>query len=157
MILIRCELMATRCAAAAAAATSFEPRTEIVTVTVPARALVASADLCICAIYIHPDSDRIPADVECLLHIIKCTASTNNLRKRYLVIGDFNLPCISWSNEGPLHSKVGKVDIQNAGVMSFLGLEQYNTIKNYAGNTLDLAFSDLPLVINNCASSPIKN
>ncbi|CAG5003537.1 unnamed protein product [Parnassius apollo] len=115
MILVRCGLGATRCEIAAAVAAGLEPRTEIVTVSVPARALTAAADLFIIAIYIPPDSGRIPGDIECLLQTLTSTISTNGLQGHLLVIGDFNMPCISWHRDGPVHTSGCNVDVRDTG------------------------------------------
>jgi hypothetical protein len=80
-------------------------------------------------------------------------------QSNFLLIGDFNLPCISWNEIGPTHNKIGHTEAQTAGIkltdeLSFLGLKQYNTLKNHAGNTLDLAFSNLTLSVTQvCVTS----
>ncbi|CAG9124933.1 unnamed protein product [Plutella xylostella] len=68
---------------------------------------------------------------------------------------DFNMPCISWEATTPTILKRGPIEIQEAALnltdnFSMLGMSQYNTLKNTSGNTLDLAFSTLPLAINRC-------
>ncbi|XP_059045113.1 uncharacterized protein LOC131840914 [Achroia grisella] len=156
MILVRNELCAALCDF-----TEHKPPSEMVTIMIPARALAATANLYITAAYIPPNSERIPVDIDILLRNVKTTIEITQNFQNYLVIGDFNLPCITWDIDGPTHITTGNIDVQRAGKiltddMSLLGFKQFNTTKNHAGNTLDLVFCNLPLDIINC-SSPLVN
>lgn len=124
---------------------------------IPARALAGAGDLYISAVYTPPDADRIPSDIDCIINTMESLININSTNKNYILIGDFNLPCISWSNCEHQHLNKGPTEVQNAAVrltenMSFAGLKQYNYIKNYADNTLDLSFSSIPLRITSCDS-----
>lgn len=126
--------------------------TEILTITLPARSLSSSVDLHVTAVYIPPEPNRISSDIECVLNTLNRNF-TSNPQHNYLLIGDFNLPNIHWDDSGPSYQRRGPVEVQNGGIqlisdLGFLGMSQYNTLKNKAGNTLDLSFSNLPLVIN---------
>lgn len=144
MILVKREFCARRCDAL-----SLRPPTEMLSVTIPARALASTADLHICVAYVPPNAQRIPFDIDSILNAFTCTFDRNP-GHNYLIVGDFNLPQINWNSGGPTYLKRGTIEIQNSGIklvnsLSLLGLTQYNTLQNYAGNTLDLAFSNLPL------------
>lgn len=75
--------------------------TEMVTVTIPARALAAAADLSVNAVYISTDSDRIPADIDSIMNVMECLINMNS-SYNFMSIGDFNLPCVLWCNGEPL-------------------------------------------------------
>ena len=139
---------------------SIDASTDLLTITIPAQTTSSSAHLTISAVYIPPDTQQIPLQIDFILRYMEslCNLYPNH---HQLLIGDFNLPCISWDVNGPVHIRQGNSDVQHSGVclldeLCFLGLTQYNTIKNYAGNTLDLAFSNLPLSIQECTQSLSK-
>jgi hypothetical protein len=146
MILVKSSLEAWRGAA-------HEPRApvEMLTVSVPARALASSADLHISAVYIPPDVARISRDIDSILNAINSAFNCKPL-DNYLILGDFNLPNIHWNSSNPIFSSRGPTVIQEASLklvydLTLLDISQYNQLCNYAGNTLDLAFSNLPLNI----------
>ncbi|XP_050663966.1 uncharacterized protein LOC126964735 [Leptidea sinapis] len=124
---------------------------ELIWVSLSMRVCGSHSDLIICAVYIPPEprimSDNINALEEQVLFVNNLHTNSN-----YLVIGDFNLSCISWENDCPLFLKKGPKEVQAAGMhlveeLEFINLKQFNFLKNYAGNTLDLCFSNLPLLI----------
>lgn len=129
--------------------------TEILTIIIPGKAVSAGSDLYVSAVYIPPNAHTIPLDIDFVLKVITATI-TQNARCRYLLLGDFNLPCINWHSSMPTFLKQGSLEVQNASMrlvneLGFLGLVQYNALMNHKGNTLDLAFSSLPLEINECS------
>lgn len=133
---------------------------ETITVKVPARSVSATADLYVSAVYIPPDLQRIPLDIDCFL-----TSFDTNFNAKphgnYLIVGDFNLPQVNWSTSGPTFLRKGGTEVQNAGIrlvtdLALLGMSQQNYIKNYAGNTLDLAFCNLPLLVTSCSSPLVR-
>lgn len=140
MILVRRELEAERLDLVDSHAT------EIILVKIPARKLLSRNDLYLLAVYIPPDPLKIPIDIHYTVNLMERLHSMDP-DSHFLVLGDFNLPCIKWDRNGPHHTKHGSVDVQNDGIfltesLSFLSLNQYNILKNHTGNTLDLAFSD---------------
>lgn len=145
MILVRGSLAAERC--------DCGPSTdsEVLWVRVPAKGFAAPTDLYVGAAYVRGYSDILPGDIDAT---IQTTTSIVNTYKNsnYLLVGDFNLPCIRWVPEGPYFLSRGPIEVQNAArllleEMNLLDMSQYNTLTNYAGNTLDLAFCNLPLDI----------
>lgn len=129
--------------------------TELLTIIIPGRALSASGNLYVSVVYVPPDAHRIAADVNYVLQSVANSLSHKTKDNNYILIGDFNLPCIKWNVGGPTFLKQGTIEVQNAGMrlvndLCFLGLTQYNTLSNHKGHTLDLAFSNLLLHINEC-------
>ncbi|CAH2086303.1 unnamed protein product [Euphydryas editha] len=123
----------------------------------PARLCSATVDLHICVVYVPPDPRRIPFHTDTIISMTRSVID-NNPNDNYLIIGDFNLPCVSWDDRGPMFLKRGSVEIQNASMnliesFEYFGLKQYNLQKNYAGNTLDLVFSNLSLSIDHCSTA----
>ncbi|XP_046662572.1 uncharacterized protein LOC124355465 [Homalodisca vitripennis] len=69
-----------------------------------------------------------------------------------LVVGDFNLPNVDWSNPSSCLLDLSAQTVYD--VMSFLNLNQYNYIRNERGVLLDLDFSSEALRVLN-ASDPL--
>lgn len=132
---------------------------EMLWVSVPARALGATADLHLAVAYIPPDPHTMPRDISCFTDMVTALVGSN-LQQNYLFVGDFNLANLKWSRNGPFYLKRGPIEVQNIAHsfyegLVFLGLTQYNTLTNHAGNTLDLAFSNLPLVVTRSVCLPL--
>lgn len=142
MILCRPELQARR----RAEWESDDP--ECMWVTLPAKVTGICNDIHIALTYIPPNT-TLPSRISSLIVTI------NDVHEKYpddlfLVAGDFNLPCIDWTTGEPKIIKKGCIDVQSAAsdllsLFSYLGLSQYNTIKNASNNTLDLIFSAFPI------------
>ena len=153
MILTRRELDAVRCDH------SPPPPAEMLTITVPARALAASLALHITVAYVPPDT-QISSNIDSILNTFSFIFDRHPLHN-YLILGDFNSPNISWSLNGPIYQRRGTTEIQEAGIrlindLLLLGISQYNILKNHAGNTLDLAFSNLPLLLQKSSQPLVK-
>lgn len=134
--------------------------TEMLWATVPACSLNASKNLHIAVTYIPPNYHNIPADVKNVTDSVS-TLYNSLPHDNYLVVGDFNLPNIQWSEFGPMHLKKGCIEVQNCGIdlineFKFLDFDQYNYIKNKSGNTLDLCFSNLPLKVLDCVTPLLR-
>lgn len=132
--------------------------TEILWITIPASTCASNFDLHICAAYIPPESRQMPSNINFIRQKITSVIELCP-NDHFLIIGDFNLPSICWNTDGYTTLKRGSTEVQDASIqlieaLTFHGLKQFNTLKNYAGNTLDLAFSNLPLNINP-ASAPL--
>lgn len=121
---------------------------------IPAHALGTSTNLLMVLVYLAPDQDNLPFNLEevkiNISRVIETYPSDN-----YLLIGDFNIPCISWTNSGFSLIGGGKEDYQNAALafvedLQYLGLTQYNLTRNSCNNILDLCFSSLPLSVTEC-------
>lgn len=118
---------------------------ECVWITIDSRTLKSTRSLHLATIYLPPDEN--------LGHHVKVFADTlNNIiaynpDDLFMVCGDFNLPCICWTPAGPTTVKKGSTEVQESAryllnVTNFLDLQQYNTVSNSCGNTLDLIFSN---------------
>lgn len=128
--------------------------TELLWVTIPARNIGgrtnhSAQDLHIAALYIPPDPHMLPTHIDFFLSVFD-SYFNQYPHHNYLLIGDFNLPCIQWDLSGPTHAKKGSVEVYNAGIRltertSLAGLTQFNLMPNHKGNILDLVFSNLPL------------
>lgn len=131
------------------------PPNVFVSVSIPAKTLSAPHSLHIILTYIPSNiGNKFP---ERLNKIQEISSRLVNLHPDdyYLLIGDLNLYCILWREDGyiPLHE--GSIETQNAAVdlidtLGLLGLTQYNKIENHKGKCLDVAFSNLPLVVTRC-------
>ncbi|KOB74690.1 Uncharacterized protein OBRU01_08030 [Operophtera brumata] len=127
-------------------------------VTVPARCLGSSRDLHIAIVYIPPNSLLSPR-IQIFLEVLSvvCSSSCGS----FIILGDFNLPCISWVSGEPKVLRKGLVEVQNSASdliaqFSFLDLLQYNMIPNKFNNILDLVVSDLSLTVCKSTSSLVK-
>lgn len=153
-ILTRRTLGATRKAFSSPAAT------ELLWVTVPACACSALVNFHICAAYIPPEVHRLPSDIKIFADSVKFNMETYP-NDNFFLIGDFNLPFITWNDSKPIFLRKGSIEVQDAGIelietLQFLGLTQYNYLKNFAGNTLDLVFSNLPLIVSRSSVPLVK-
>lgn len=133
---------------------------ESLCVKVPAHTLSSDKDLFIAVVYTPPD----------LLDLsTRFTNLKNNITKlldifpdsNYLLVGDFNLPCIKWDSYGFTILRQGSTDLQTCAEdfldhLHFLGLIQYNSVINTKNKILDLCFSDLPLEITRSQQTLIK-
>lgn len=116
---------------------------ECVWLTIDSSSLGSASNLHVAIVYIPPNRllpERVQLFMESLSLVIEA-----NPNDHILVTGDFNLPCISWTQTGPKHLKKGSIDTQNSAInllnhMNYLGFDQYNTITNTHKNTLDLVF-----------------
>lgn len=129
---------------------------ECIWFTIPSKSLGSSRDLHICLTYIPPDRN-LPDRMQCFISNLS-DITQNNSSDHFLLIGDFNLPCLNWDSTEPLCIKKGSVELQNSAsnlvnTTNFLGLMQYNNFKNTCGNVLDLVFSNLVLDISKPNSS----
>lgn len=134
--------------------------TECLFVTIPSRSLRESPqDLHIAVAYAPPGRQLalyIDNIISCLS--MACKAASEAY---FLVAGDFNLPCIKWTKDGPLHMRQGSVEIQEAAYrltdeLNLLGLQQHNTTLNASGNTLDLVYSNFSLDIHRSIAPLLK-
>lgn len=118
-------------------------------------------NLIICCIYIRPQSHY---DIyEKVLNNISETFAKIKKCSKFIILGDFNLPHISWEycfslgHSTPLYSsnRCSTCLINN---MSFCNFQQVNNILNFNNVMLDLVFTNL--VCNNlsikCSTSPIS-
>ena len=128
--------------------------TELLWVSIPAISLYTSSDLHIAVSYVPPNYRTLPSNINNIIDSV-IRVQNEHTNDNFLILGDFNLPNIERTKLGPIHQKKGCVEVQNAGIRMIdefccLGLEQYNTNCNASGNILDLAFSDLLLIIDKC-------
>ncbi|KAL4718100.1 hypothetical protein ACJJTC_001885, partial [Scirpophaga incertulas] len=126
--------------------------TELLWVTVPPAAGISNSIINFCVVYIPPDPHKIPGDLNkiCQFFEHECQLSPND---NFVLIGDFNLPCVSWAQDGYTILRKGSVEVQHASTQTLdlltqYGLKQFNCTKNFANNTLDLVFSNLPIHIS---------
>ncbi|KAJ0169577.1 hypothetical protein K1T71_013710 [Dendrolimus kikuchii] len=134
--------------------------TELLWVTLPAQTISTTSDLHLCVIYVPPDPYLISRDVDITVNILTETV-TALPKDNYLIIGDFNLPCVNWKTGFPLFLKKGPIEVQNAAArlleqFEYLSLTQYNFLCNSAGNTLDLAFCNLPITLVSSSAPLLK-
>lgn len=129
--------------------------TEILWVTLPSRTCASAVDMHLCVVYVPPEPHHIPTDLNLISHKFKNVFESHQ-NDNFVLIGDFNLPFISWNSDGYNIVKKGLIAVHDAGVqlieeLTFLGFKQYNKLKNFAGNTLDLVFSNLALIVTACS------
>lgn len=122
---------------------------ETLWVTIPAASLRASNDLHLAAVYIRGNDEHQHNNIDYCFSKL-ADAVNRNINDSFLVLGDFNLSNISWTDIGPIFQKRGSIELQNSGYnlvsgLSLFGLTQFNTLKNPCGNTLDLAFSNFTI------------
>jgi hypothetical protein len=121
--------------------------TELLHVTVPSHYIQTENNLNIILIYLAPDQNKIPVQLE------EVGAFIDGLVERrpdeiFLLVGDFNLPCFQWQEDGYiLLNNIGS-NMQNAAQtfvnsLSYAGLVQFNQILNGNGRSLDLVFCNL--------------
>lgn len=125
---------------------------ECICFKISARALGTSVDLIVVLSYMPPDAFNLP---NCLDNYLINFNTIHDKYKNvnYLLVGDFNLPCLSWSGDGWSLTHMGSSLIQDRACafvenLSLLGLTQHNYTLNHCDNTLDLCFSNLPLEVS---------
>lgn len=134
---------------------------EALWVTIPSNNLncTSNSNLHIACTYIPGDTKTQPRDIEIILNL--ATEITTKYDNDYfLLLGDFNLPCITWSGEIPTFLKRGPVEVQKAAIsltntLGILGLSQHSNIRNSSDNTLDLVFSNFPLELHTSSDNPL--
>lgn len=125
---------------------------ESICVSIPGRRLGTNVNLHIILIYLPPDN-LIASRLQCVLSSFQRLLDLNP-SDNYLLLGDFNMPCIRWSDDNYSLMHVGSTDMQNESLkfideLIYLGFSQYNLIANSSDNILDLCFSNLGLEIEN--------
>ncbi|KAI5636740.1 endonuclease-reverse transcriptase domain-containing protein [Phthorimaea operculella] len=121
--------------------------------TISSRVLHTQKNLNIILSYTPPDvANILPPMINEYLSNLKRIHENGQSDEYYLLIGDFNLPCLRWNTDGWSLSHVGSTLLQTTASdfveeLSLMGLNQYNIIPNRSDNVLDLCFCNLPLVI----------
>lgn len=124
-------------------------------------------NLFLCGIYIPPDRTRDMASIEThnqsIIHI--CAAA--NPEDEIVVVGDFNLPGISWQTcgNGFMHPNLGRSSIHAAAsrlldCYSTATLRQINNVLNENNRCLDLCFvsaRDVAPLITSAPVALVKN
>lgn len=127
---------------------------DIIWITIPALSLNTDKDLHIINAYISGDSNQ--ASHLCYLKNTVSEIISSAPDSSFLILGDFNLPFIQWTPEGPHYLNKGSVDIRTQAMelidlLSLNGLSQHNNfIKNSSGNILDLIFSNFTTEVTKC-------
>lgn len=102
---------------------------ELVWISIPKHSLKnANGNLHVASVYIpgESNSNHQPQDIDTFID--SCTkAFSTSLEDNFLIVGDFNLPCIKWSDNLPSFVKKGSTKTQEAAVtlcdgLSSLGL-----------------------------------
>lgn len=124
---------------------------EAVCLTIFSRTLGANANLNIILSYMSPDSEYLSTFIMNYYSYFK-QIYDNNSDDYYLLVGDFNLPCLRWDSEGWTVAHIGSTVLQNTACnfvedLSVMGLNQFNFIHNRCNNILDLCFSNLNLSV----------
>lgn len=124
---------------------------EAVCLTIFSRTLGANANLNIILSYMSPDSEYLSTFIMNYYSYFK-QIYDNNSDDYYLLVGDFNLPCLRWDSEGWTVAHIGSTVLQNTACnfvedLSIMGLNQFNFIHNRCNNILDLCFSNLNLSV----------
>ncbi|KAF9799092.1 hypothetical protein SFRURICE_008602, partial [Spodoptera frugiperda] len=117
-----------------------------------ALSIAAVRDLHIILLYIPPDASSIPSQLDSIIESL--TNIQNSCDNHdYIFLGDFNLPCLTWSDEGfstindyPQHMRIAATTFADS--VGMLGFTQYNFIPNCNNRTLDLCFSTTPIIIS---------
>lgn len=129
-------------------------------ITISACVIGSTVDLHIITSYIPPD-ENLSYRVDCFRrHTVQFMNKYNH--DNFLILGDFNLPCINWSDDCNFSFKhngpraVHDVAVSLMDDFTYYGLTQYNYLTNKWGNVLDLCFSNLPVSITRCLSPLIK-
>ena len=104
--------------------------------------------------YIPPSSDILSYQ-EHIMHVEDI--SNTYLDHHLIIVGDYNLPGISWNLTGPVLSHCFEERTISStrtcattmiDTFNLLGLNQYNPHPNLKNNTLDLCFSNLNVTVN---------
>lgn len=130
----------------------YNPHYECICFKISARALGTLADLIVVLSYMPPDAFSLPFSLSNYFNNFN-TVYDKYKDANYLLVGDFNLPCLSWSRDGWSFTNMGSSLIQDRACtfvedLSLLGLTQYNYTLNHCDNTLDLCFSNLLLEVS---------
>ena len=83
---------------------------------------------------------------------LTCLREICDTESTLVLVGDFNLPCISWS----YIPSIVKHDSFHASFLDFVsqfGLSQFVRGNTRAKNTLDLVLTSDPLIIHDCSTS----
>lgn len=124
-------------------------------VTVSARCLGSSRDLH--AIVNIPPNSQVSSRIQIFLEFMSMVGNLSR-GAHFIIVGDFNLPCISWVSGESKVLKKGLVEVQSMAsdliaLFSFLDLSQYNMVPNKYNNILDLFLSDFPLSMQSVYAS----
>lgn len=120
---------------------------ETLWVTIPSNSIRTKADLHIACTYIPGNFTTQVRDISGLISTVDCLLK-DNIDNHCLILGDFNLPYITWGKDGPSILNRGCVEIQNCSrslidKMNINGFSQFNTLTN----SHDIILSTLHLVI----------
>ncbi|CAB3254153.1 unnamed protein product [Arctia plantaginis] len=125
---------------------------EILHVTLSSLNTVTGNDLSLILVYIPPDASSIPLLLDLISQIVDNILAPH-VNHDCIVMGDFNLPCLTWTEEGysvlnncPQPMRIAATTFVDN--ISVLGFAQYNLITNSKGRMLDLCFSTTPLRIS---------
>lgn len=131
-----------------------------ITVEVPGAGRV----LHVCSAYIAGGINQV-RDISIVLNSLKKLKSNNKDCTDYtILIGDFNMPNVRWSPNGPEYIHRGTTELQNMSIsmieeLTIEGFSQFNMYANNCGNILDLVFcnfslevcrSDCPIIQEEC-------
>ncbi|CAH0728411.1 unnamed protein product, partial [Brenthis ino] len=123
---------------------------ECLWLTIDRKTLKCMYNIHLATIYIPPDG-MLPSRINIFTDMLKNVVFSNP-GDVFIILGDFNLPCIRWTSEGPVILKKGTIEVQDCAVnllniANFLGLKQYNSELNSSGNTLDLIFCNFEVEV----------
>lgn len=136
--------------------------TEALCLSIPADALDSLANLHLVIVYLPPDSDTLPTRLNYVSDNIQNlvnTYPTDNI----MLIGDFNLPFISWYDENNMYcvnyspsQPLSEAATRFLDNMSYHGLSQSNLIHNINNKYLDLVFCNLPISVSHDRAPLLK-
>lgn len=134
--------------------------TESLCITIPSHKINSTGNLHIVIVYVPPDRNEQPIYLNTIKDNMECILNSHP-SDNYILIGDFNLTCLLWSNNCEYTLSSDTCLLKDAALefvdqIYFLGLTQYNFISNSEGKYLDLCFSNLPCTISRCALPIIK-
>jgi hypothetical protein len=73
----------------------------------------------------------------------------NNHNSKIIVLGDFNLPSLIWSNTTLPVKFNSNIESYFISMLSQLNLNQYNCIRNHKNVSLDLVLSNVHVNVSN--------
>lgn len=125
---------------------------ESLCLTISYKTLQSSANLHLILVYLPPDELKLPEYISSVQNNFTLLYNFSPA-DYYLMVGDFNVPCLKWCDNGYTMQHIGRTETQLAALsfveeMQFLGLSQCNYHKNSCNNTLDLCFCNLPSTVN---------
>ncbi|KAH9638410.1 hypothetical protein HF086_017792 [Spodoptera exigua] len=128
--------------------------TEFLHVALSSQSIGTQEDLHIIVVYIPPDISSIPLHLNSIGQAITDTLALIG-NHNFILIGDFNLPCLTWIDEGFSISSNCSLQMRTAAAsladdLNILGFSQYNLITNTNNRILDLCFSTVPLTVSRC-------